>query len=149
MAKTSNITILQYGDNKIDIWNLPKSSAADVFAKGDLCETDGSDAVQVVDSAENPTFLGISEVGSQAGDTENIVMLLKCIFKGTMAAAQAGSPGRAVLWAAGANGTNWTFTDGAAEGIAWSLETIATAGSGRMLNDVRRIDTGFFEVMTT
>jgi len=148
MAKTSNIVILHYGDNKIDKWAIPIESST-VLAKADLVETDGSGNAQAVDSAETPTFLGVSDAYSGSGDTDDLPVVMKCIIKGKMAAGESATIGKAQKYSAGANGTDWTFASDTAEGIVWALETISTAGSGKLMVDVRRLDVGIFEVLTT
>lgn len=149
MATTSNITILHYGDNKIDKWRIPKATSTDVFAKGDLLEENASEKAKIVDAANNEVFLGVSDVGSANGDTEDMVINLKCIINGTMASGQTATiTDNAVKYSAGANGTNWTFTNDQTKGIAWALEAFTAAAQGRMMIDVRRIDVGIFQVMS-
>ena len=87
--------------------------------------------------------------GSEADDVRDIAVAIRAVIKVQMAAGQSANFGNAIAWAAGANGTTWTFTKTTTEGIVWALETIATASSGKALLDVVALESGIFQTVTT
>ena len=147
MAASSNIKILTHPTNLLHVIQYPKK-ASEVLAQGDLLEENGSGA-EAVDSAANNLFVGVCMTGSLAADTRDIAVCIKGVIKIQMAAGQSLNFGNAAGWAAGANGTDWTFTKITAEGIVWALETIATAGSGKAMLDVVALESGIFQTVTS
>jgi len=147
MAASSNIKVLTHPTSLLHIIQYPKK-ASEVLAQGDLLEENGSGA-EAVDSAANNVFIGVCMTGSLAADTRDIAVCIKGVLSIQMAAGQSLNFGNAAGWAAGANGTDWTFTKLTAEGIVWALETIATASRGKVLLDVVGLESGIFETVTT
>lgn len=146
MASSSNIKILSLPTELYEVIEYPKASA-EVVAQGDLLEENGSGA-EVVDGAANNLFIGVAVTGSTASQTDDLSVMIRGVIQVQMAAGQSASFGNALAYAAGANGTDWTFNAATAEGICWALETIATAGSGKALVDVLALETGKFQTVT-
>ena len=147
MASSSNIKILTNPYSLLHVIDYPKASS-EVIAQGDLLEENGSGA-EVVDSAANNIFVGVAVTGSEATDTRRVAVMIRGVIQVQMAAGQSASFGSALAYAAGANGTDWTFNAATAEAVCWAMETIATAGSGKALVDVLALESGIFETVTT
>ena len=147
MAATSNIKVLTHPTSLLHVIQYPKK-ASEVLAQGDLLEENGSGA-EAVDGAANNVFIGVCMTGREADDTRDLAVMIKGVIKIQMAAGQSLNFGNAAKYAAGANGTAWTFTKATAEGIVWALETIATASSGKALVDVVALESGIFQTVTT
>ena len=146
MASTSNILILSSPTELYEILEYPKA-ANEVIAQGDLLEENGSGA-EVVDSADNSVFIGVAVTGSTATDVDPISVMIRGVIQVQLAAAETAAFGGALKYAAGANGTDWTFSAATAEGIVWALEAISAAGSGKALVDVLSLETSKFETVT-
>jgi hypothetical protein len=126
MATTSNVTIL-YGDHdQINKFHAPIASGT-VAAPGDLMRFVSSALLVMAQLTDADTFTGVSLDISKDGDTEDVNVLRRGIVNiGCTSAAY--TPGLAVGWAAGANGTAWslvTVTAGA-HGIMWANEYTGT-----------------------
>jgi len=147
MAASSNIKILTHPTSLLHVIQYPKKTS-EVLAQGDLLEENGSGA-EAVDSAANNVFIGIAMTGSEASDIRDIAVCIKAVIKIQMAGGQSLNFGNAATWAAGANGTDWTFTKTTTEGLVWALETIATAGSGKAMLDVVALESGIFQTVTS
>lgn len=146
MAASSNIKILTLPEKYVHVIEYPKASN-EVIAQGDLLEENGSGA-EVADSADNSIFIGVAITGSTASQVAPIAVMIRGIIKIQMAAGESASFGNALIYTAGANGTDWTFTATAAEGVIWALEAISTASSGKALVDVVALESGIFETVT-
>jgi len=149
MASNSNITILSNPVKLYEVVDYPKT-ASEVVAIGDLMQDDGSGGAECVESAANDTFIGVAVSGSLAVDTRPIAIMISGIIKAKVAATSpAATFGQAFAYSAGANGTAWTLTSEAGDGIVWALEPIAAGASGRFLVDVPGLETGIFETVTS
>jgi len=146
MAASSNIKILTLPEKYIHVIEYPKASA-EAIAQGDLLEENGSGA-EVVDGADNSIFIGVAVTGSTATQVDPISVMIKGVILVQLAAGESASFGNALKYAAGANGTDWTFAAATAEGIVWALEAISTAGTGKALVDVLALESGIFETVT-
>ena len=147
MAASSNIKILTHPTSLLHVIQYPKK-ANEVLAQGDLIEENGSGG-EAVDSAANNVFVGVCVVGSEADDVRDFALCIRGVLKVQMAAGQSANFGNALAWAAGANGTDWTFTKTTAEAIVWALETIATSSTGKVMLDVVALESGIFQTVTT
>ena len=147
MAASSNIKVLTNEYHLLHVIQYPKK-ASEVLAYGDLLEENGSGA-EAVDSAANNVFIGVCLTGRLAGDSRDIAVMMRGVINIQMAAGQSANFGNAIKYSAGANGTAWTFAKATAEGIVWALETIATAGRGKVLVDVLALESGIFQTVTT
>jgi len=148
MATNSSIKLLNNPNLLTECWVIaPKSSEA--IAQGDLIEENGNGA-EVVDGADNTIFCGVAMEGRESDDPRPLTVAFRCVIKGKMAASQDVTKGKAVAYAAGGNGTEWTFNAATAEGIGWALETIAGGSEGRILIDVLALQAAtLFQTVTT
>jgi hypothetical protein len=146
MAASSNIKILTEPIKLIHAIDYPKKTD-EVLAQGDLVEENGSGA-EAVDGTANDVFVGVVLKGAEADDVGPISVMIRGVISVQMAAGESASFGSALAYAAGANGTDWTFAAATVDGIVWALEAIATAGSGKALVDVLALETGIFETVT-
>ena len=146
MAASSNIKILTEPIKLLHAIEYPKK-ASEVLAQGDLLEDNGSGA-EAVDSAANDVFIGVCLKGSLADEVGPVSVMIRGVIQAQMAAGESATFGQALKYSAGANGTDWTFAQAAAEGIVWALEAISTAGLGRALVDVVALETSIFETVT-
>ena len=132
MASKSNIKVLSFSKRNMDNFSVPKK-ASEVIAPGDPIEVNSGSA-EVVDSADNSVFLGISAQGSEAADTRDISVYGVCVVKALLVGtSDAVVFGDAVKYSAGANGTAWSFTKDTADGIMWALESISAGSYGKFL----------------
>lgn len=148
MATNSNIIFLDNPNAVRDCWVIaPKAS--EVIAQGDLIEENG-DGAEVVDGADNTIFCGVAMEGRAATDPRPLSVAFRCVIRGKMASGQSVTKGQAVAYAAGANGTDWTFNAATAEGIGWALESIAAGVYGAILIDVVALQAStLFQTVTT
>lgn len=148
MSTTSSIKLLDNPVALSDTWKIAKATN-EVIAQGDLIEENGSGA-EVVDGADNTIFCGVALEGRAATDARPLAVAFRCVIKGKMASGQSVTKGNAVAYAAGGNGTTWTFNAATAEGIGWALETISAGETGRILIDVPALQAAtIFETVTT
>jgi len=146
MASKSNITILSNPTTLLEVITYPKKTS-EVVAIGDPMQDDGSAACEVVESADNTTFLGISMEASRAADVKPISIMIKGVIQAQVAAASSNAAtfGAAFSWTSGANGTDWTFSSNTVDGIIWALEPIAKGSSGKFMVDVLALESGIIE----
>jgi len=150
MASKSNVVILNVPTELTETWTIPKKTS-EVIAVGDPVEDNGS-GVEVVDGAENPVFAGISLEARAADDTRDVSVAFKCAVKVKLASGStAVTRGDPLAYSTGANGTDWTFTQTAAEGIIWALEDGSAGDTIRALVDVPNlaVTAGLFTPVTT
>ena len=148
MATSSSIKFVDNPNKISEAWVIaPKTS--ETIAQGDLIEENGSGA-EVVDGADNTIFCGVALEGRESDDPRPLAVAFRCVIKGKMASGQSVTKGNAVAYAAGGNGTEWTFNAATAEGIGWALETIAAGAVGRILIDVPALQAStLFQTVTT
>lgn len=149
----SNVRITQGPTRNSEQTSLSKNTTTDTFAVGDWIEADGKTGVcKVVNNADSAAFIGISQTTSLAdGLTDKIhVSLYGIVDMKTASEFYFGHIGR---YSAGANGTDWTTTNTAAEGMFHCMsEHIASGGTGSFIHDAytARVITNlsFFELPT-
>lgn len=149
----SNIRIVQGPVRNSEQVALTKATTTDTFAVGDMVEADSkAGTCKVVNDADIGTFVGISQTTSLTGGlTDKIHISLYGVAQ--MKTSGALYFGHAAAWSAGANGTDWTVVNAAADGMFHCLsEYIASGGTGDFIHDAytARVVTGlsFFELPT-
>lgn len=71
--------VVQYGDGRTDRVQVPIASATEI-EKGDLISYESNKAVLVDAVTEDDTFAGIAETTSENGDTDDLVVITKCVL---------------------------------------------------------------------
>jgi hypothetical protein len=120
MADVSNV-LIKYGvEDQYNKFHMPVASGT-VVAPGDLVLFTTTAATVLAAAADCATFTGVSCDLSRSGDVEPIAVLRRGIV-GIPVSAATYTPGLAVTWAAGANGTNWELVgvSTGALGIMWA-----------------------------
>jgi len=154
-VNVSNIEILWYDATPASLVELARGTTSDSVARGDLMDDDtGAGEVDVVGDADKDEFVGVS-LSTIDGDTDTnskVIIAMKAVLRLPLATGQTTIYlGEAAAWAAGANGTTWTFANTVTEAIAHCLsETIAAGSTGKFIIDpytVRAVTAlGHFEV---
>jgi len=112
-----NVKLRIMGDDQLDRISVPIESAT-VVASGDLISYEGGYAVKLDAAAEDATFLGVSESQSKVGETDDLVVIRKCIAESVVASA-AYTIGAALAY----NASNGNLEASTANTIAWAYET--------------------------
>ena len=122
MATTSNVSVKHGTSDPLNKLHVPVASAT-VLAPGDFLLYSAGAVTCVTASTDNETFIGVSLDLSRNGDTAMVNVLLRGILNvGVTSAAYV--VGEALTYAAGANGTDWTFASvsAGADGMVHSLQ---------------------------
>ena len=144
MATYSNVDVRAY--DEIAVVKVEVASAT-VVAKGDLIEYSSAGTVGSVFASQVDYLIGVALEGSESGDTDYIPVATRA--KISAYAVDAGYLGDAYHYTAGANGTNWTFTNGTTEGLMWALEDITASAYNLFYLDTHALKGGFlFEAMS-
>jgi hypothetical protein len=160
MATTSNIKIVWEDPNDLRNYIVVPLASSTTIAAGDLVKvTYATNTCSVVSAAENETTIGISKTyGTTTDAGDPITICVDCVIEGTIATGgDVVHAGQAVQYAAGGNGTNWTFskTD-TTDGIGYALEAAAagskckiwlTSKGGVLTSTSNATQVGFFRAM--
>ncbi len=134
MASTrSNISIVQPQDGMAhwsDIMSVP-TGTTDTTAPGDLINM-ASATCEVYDTVNDAdSYLGVCNTVHRNGDSIPLTVYTRALIKVTLASAGALVPGDGLIYSAGDNGTDWTFTTDSSGTniIAWAFEVNASTST--------------------
>ena len=144
MSISSNIVVKDY--DPLTVAKVEVASGT-VIASGDLIAYSSADTVATVYTGVKERFLGVALVGSESGKTDFVSVATRA--KVNTYAVDAGYLGDSYYRSAGANGTNWTFTNGPANGVLWALEDISATSYGDFYIDSHVLLSGLLFEATT
>ena len=122
--------VVKYGDGRTDRVDVPIASATTI-EKGDFISYESNKAVLMDNVGEDDTFCGMAETTSTNGDTENLVVLTKCIAEVDTTSATY-TIGQGLMYTS----ENTLVAAGSDTAIAWSTEYKTSCTRLRVLIDV-------------
>ena len=147
MASTSSNIVVQWHDQESVI--QVSIASGTTLADGDLVDVVNS-LVVAHSTTGNTFFAGVALGGSEAGDITPISIATKAkVLVKLVSGSSDATVGKAAIYSAGANGTDWQVTLGTVGGLMWALEAIADTYSGTWLIDTTTNGGfGLFETVT-